>query len=158
MICAKVNPQASLQIVGLGLASSVQAQTSPYYIVAGDQQLMTIVQNGALVQTISVPTLSYPIAVRNTVWLGDRDDNGGTEYTLAGAPTGNTSAGGGKFSQLLDGTTDGTHNYGMLLSGPDAVTVANLDWSGQSILFTLPASAGAEGITYDPNNNHLFLS
>ena len=47
------------------------------------------------------------MSVRDTIWLGHRDDAGANEFTLGGVATGNTSAGGNAFSQLLDGTTNG---------------------------------------------------
>lgn len=143
-------------------APAAQAQITPYYIAAGDQDLVTIVQNGVLVGTFdsSPSNRGYPIAIRNTVWLGERDDTLAAEYTLAGVSTGNTSVGGGNFSELLDGTTDGVFNNFGVEFGAGAVgnfvTVANLDWSGQAILFPIPFDA--DGIAFDTTTGNLFIS
>lgn len=152
---------ASLALLGLLMGNRVQAQLTPYYIAAGDQDVVTVVQGGALVGTFATPApgLGYPIAVRNTIWLGDRDNLGAAEYTLGGTPTGNTSPGAGGFSQILDGTTDGTfNNFGVefgAVNGTNSVTVANLDWSGQATLFTIPFDGA--GIAFDTVSGTLFL-
>jgi hypothetical protein len=149
---------AAMAVVCLTVVSRVNAQSTPYYIAAGDQTLMTVVQGGTIVDTFSIPFLGYPIAVQNTIWLGHRDDAGATEFSLAGIPTGNTSSGGNNFFQLLDGTTNGINNFGVECCGsPNSVTIANLDWSNQTPLFTVPNGENGEGITYDPTTGHLFV-
>lgn len=143
---------AILTVVGLS-ALPASAQQTPFYVFDGDAQRGFIVQNGNAT-VFNTFGLGYPVSVRNTVWLGDRDNREAREFDLAGNPTGNTSAGGPVITQILDGTTDGINNYGGVFSA-GRVTIANLDWSNQSVLFNLPDSAA--GITYDPTTNTLFV-
>jgi hypothetical protein len=146
----------ALALIGLCDGPSAFAQSTPYYIADGDGALMSVVQGGSIVDTFAIPTLGYPIAVDSTIWLGNRDDAGANEFTLAGIPTGNSSAGGNNFHQLLDGTTNGINNFGVECCGsPNSVTIANLDWSNQTVLFNLPTDG--LGITFDPTTNHLFV-
>jgi hypothetical protein len=141
-------------------ATSLSAQAgnvTPYYLLDGDSQRAAVIVNGVVTNSFTIPSLGYPVAIQgSSVWIGHRDNAGGTEYTLAGVPTGNTSPGGAVISQILDGTTNGTNNFGATCCGTVAVTIANNDWSGQSVLFTLPT--GAAGIAYDPITDSLFVS
>ena len=67
---------------------------------------------------------------------------------MNGALTGGPYSGGGGFSQLLDGTTNGINNFGVeCCGGTNSVTAGDLYWQGQSALFGLPDSGS--GITYD---------
>jgi hypothetical protein len=156
-----MRPKRSLMRLGLTVAAlallqaGAKAQSTPYYITDGDNQVMYTVQNGVLINTTPTFSIAYPIAVRDTIWLGDRDNRSGAEYTLNGTPTGNTSVGNGQFSQILDGTTDGTSNYGSTFSS-DVVLKANGDWSNSSLLFALPTDSS--GITYDPTDNTLYVA
>jgi MYXO-CTERM domain-containing protein len=143
----------------LALSGVATAQNLPYYITSGDQSVMYHVQFGAVQNVVSTTFLDYPLAVRNTIWLGNRDDGGATEYNLDGTLTGNTSAGGFGFSQLLDGAAGNNNlNYGIeCCGGTNSVTVGNADWSGQSALFTLPNNTNGEGIAYDTLNDHIYV-
>lgn len=155
---AKLSALALLAAVTVAPAHA--APLSPYYLTDGDAQNMFIV-NGAVATQISVPYLAYPLAISGSVWVGDRDDNGAYEYTLGGTPTGNTSSGGGNFSQLLDGTTDGAGtNYGVECCGdPNSVTKGNGDWSGQVVLFDLgDGGNGGSGIAYDTSTGTLWVT
>ncbi len=144
----------------LGLAQIAAAQSSPYYITNGDGSAMYVVQNGTLQATVTTFNLAYPIAVGGTVILGHRDDAEAREFTLAGVPTGNTWIGSGTYSQLLDGTTDGTqYNYGVLCcTTTPAVIRTNLHWQNSSVLFNLPGGQSGWGIAYDTTTAHLFVS
>ena len=144
----------------LGLAQLATAQSSPYYITNGDGSAMYIVQNGTLQATVTTYALAYPLAVGSTIILGQRDDAGGREYTLAGVPTGNTWTGNGTYSQILDGTTDGTqYNYGVLCcTTPTAVIRTNLHWQNSSVLFNLPGNQSGWGVAFDTTTHHLFVS
>ncbi len=140
-----------------GAAAAVSAQTQPYYITDGDANTMFIVQHGALQATKATYNLGYPLAVRNSIWLGHRDDAGAFEYDLAGNPTGGSSAGGNGFSQLLDGATGLVNNYGIeCCGGINSVTVANTDWSNQKVLFDLPQGFEGVGIAYATSTGTLF--
>lgn len=98
------------------------------------------------------------MAITNSIWLGDRDNQGAREYGLNGTATGNTSAAGAQISELLDGTTNGKGtNYGATCcAGQNVVTSANADWSNQAALFNIGVEAA--GIAYDTKTGHLFVS
>jgi hypothetical protein len=152
---------AALAALGLSLlAGPASAQQTPFYIFDGDSQNGYIVQNGQMINnfTTAAVGIGYPVAVRNTVWLGDRDNNGAAEYTLGGVPTGNTSAGAGGFTQLLDGTGDAFNNFGIEWgSNGDTVTVANQNWTGQTTLFNLPTTNVASSITVDTSAGVFYI-
>jgi len=133
------------------------ANITPYYLTDGDSNIAYEITNGVVTNSFSTFRLGYPLAVRDTIWLDHRDDNGATEYTLAGVSTGNTSAGGNNFSQLLDGASGNNANYGVECCGStNSVTVANADWSNQTVLFDLGFSGS--GVAYDFTNDSLFVS
>lgn len=147
-------------LVGSFAAGSAVAagNSTPYYIFNGDGQTGYEILNGNVVNTFSTFGIGYPVAITNTIWLGDRDNGGAKEYNLNGTATGNTSAGGARISQLLDGTTDGKGtNYGATCcASQNVVTSANADWSNQQVLFNIPVEAA--GIAYDSKNGHLYIS
>jgi hypothetical protein len=136
---------------------AVATNITPYYLTDGDAQRMWIINSG-VASEFTTYSIGYPIAVTNSVWLGHRDDNQAREYSLAGAPTGNTSSGGNAFSQLLDGTTNGAGtNYGVECCGsPNSVTTAAFNWAGQTALFNI--SGAGTGIAFDTATNSLFVS
>jgi DNA-binding beta-propeller fold protein YncE len=106
-----------------------------------------------------------PFALDTTLRSRSRFDatGSGAEYTLDGTPTGTTYAQAlnslSGFVLLVDGTQDATHNYAV-----DAVsgTVFTFDrnWSGGSVLFTLPTTGTSlwTGIAYDATNNSLWAT
>jgi hypothetical protein len=129
---------------------------TPYYLFDGDSNVGYKIVNGTAT-SFETFLLAYPVAIRDSVWLGDRDDNGAREFTLNGSPTGRTSAGGNHFSQLLDGTAGRSNNYGVeCCDAQNSVTVANSDWSGQRLLFKIPFDGS--GIAYDWLTNTLYVS
>jgi hypothetical protein len=147
---------AALALLAIGSAPRAEAQATPYYVADGDAQNMFVVQGGVIIGSFAIPSLGYPLAIRNTVWVGDRDDNGATEFTLAGVATGNTGVGGGNFSQLLDGTTNGINNFGVeCCDSVNSLTIANLDWSGQTALASLEEQGN--GVAFDSLSGHLFV-
>ena len=142
------------------LLAASTSHGAPYYLFDGDSNVAyeLSTSTGTLTNTFNTFSLGYPAAIRTSIWLGGRDDTGATEYSLGRLATGNTSAGGGNFSQLLDGAT-GTNgkNYGVeCCSATNSVTVANADWSGQAFLFNL--SGDGAGIAFDPSDNTLFVT
>jgi hypothetical protein len=147
-----------------GFASPAAAvNTSPYYLFDGDASTAWEITNGVVTNTFNTFDLGYPPAIRSTVWLGQRDDGSAAEYNLNGTPTGNTSAGGGNFTQLLDGAAGNGVNYGIECCGsisgsPNSVTVADVDWSNQRVLFDLPDTIGGQGIAFDPTDDTLYIS
>ena len=152
----------ALPLLLLFLGTSAHATNiTPYYLFDGDSEDAWEITNGVVANTFSTYRLGYPSSVRNTIWLGDRDDNEAREYTLAGVPTGNTSVGGSGFSQFLDGASGPNANYSVECCGStDSVSVSNLDFSNQTVLFDLPAvnNRGGSGIAYDLANDTLYVS
>ena len=151
---------AGVGLLMAGGATHSIAQTQPFYITNGDSSIAYIVQNGVLQSSFPTFPLAYPLAVRNTALIHHRDDTGATEYSLAGAPTGTTYTGNGAFTQLLDGTTDGTQfNYGVeCCDAVNSVVQTNLNWEGSTALFTLQGGTGGQGIAYDTTDDTLFVS
>lgn len=147
-------------LVGSFAAGSAVAagNSTPYYIFDGDRQTGYEILNATLVNTFSTFSIGYPVAIGSTIWLGDRDNRGAREYNLNGTATGNTSPGGARISELLDGTTNGKGtNYGATCcAGQNVVTSANADWSNQAALFNIGVEAA--GIAYDTKTGHLFVS
>jgi hypothetical protein len=152
----KVSCAALLAFAAVG--GGVQAANlTPYYLFDGFSSVGYEITNGAVANTFSTFEFGYPVAIRNTIWLGDINDAGAKEYNLNGTATGNTSTGGTNFSQLLDGATGPANNYGITCCrAPNVVTVANGDWSGQASLFNIGVQG--TGIAYDLSNNTLYTS
>lgn len=118
-------------------------------------------QTGAQNWSVTSFNLGYPLSVRETIWLGHRDNlDSAIEYSVAtGAPTGNSAAlSGDNQSQLLDGATDGTFNYSVRFPN-SAVFRANGDWTNSTFLFNAPVGGNtAFGITYDTSSSRLWLN
>jgi len=129
---------------------------TPYYLFDGDAGVGYKIANGTATP-FSTYFLAYPVAIRDSIWLGERDDAGAREFTLNGTPTGATSAGGRKFTQLLDGTAGGSNNFGVeCCSAQNSVTIANSDWSDQRVLFDIPFNGS--GIAFDGLTNTFYVS
>ena len=150
--------KAAILACGLGLSGLAgAANVSDYYLFDGDSSTAWRISNG-VASAFSTYRFGYPAAIRDTIWLGHRDDAIAQEYTLTGIATGNTSSGGNAFTQLLDGATGSNGiNFGVECCGAtNSVTTANADWSGQQVLFNL--SENGAGIAYDPINDSLYVS
>jgi hypothetical protein len=164
--CEKMSTKWIVRAVLLAVVALASAplDAATIYIANGDADTAWIVDTGA--GTFSAFDTSavgrgYPLAVINTVILGDRDDGGAVEYDLAGVPTGNTFTGGGNFTELLDGTTNGaTANYGIECCGDgnNYVTTADLTWENQQSLFLLPEGYQGSGIAYDTATGTLWTT
>jgi len=134
---------------------------STYYVTAGNQARMFVLQGAALSSWATLEYHEDPISVSGgyvRTWLAsDPGIGGGAEYTLSGTPTGTTYPGGApSFSR--DGTTDGAHNY--VVGFDDGVVYrTGLDWSSPQALFGLPTDYDRWfGITYDAADNTLWTS
>ncbi|MBA3976287.1 MAG: hypothetical protein C0504_18930 [Candidatus Solibacter sp.] len=133
-----------------GLLSAFATAAPIGYVLDGDSSIAHRVDlaNGAAT-SFSTFSLAYPIAiVDNSLRVGQRDAGNGYEYGLNGTLLSGPYAGGGGFSQLLDGTTNGINNFGVeCCGGTNSVTTGDLYWQGQTVLFNLPQSGS--GIAYD---------
>jgi hypothetical protein len=152
-----------LLALGSLLASSTRTQAQTIYIADGDSTSLQAysLTTGAQIWSVTSHDLGYPIAVRGTIWLGHRDNDGPSrEYDKAtGAFTGNSvTLTGPNQQELLDGTTDGAFNYSIRFFEAE-VYRAGLDWTGSTLLFTATGVTGtADGITYDSAANRLWIN
>ena len=154
--------------------------TSPYYLDNYGNQTIDVVQGTNVIN--SFPWFYDPgctnfcegsLAVTNVVstnWFGSYGGSATAgQYTLSGAPTGigwsGTPPPAGETSNLFyDGASDGTYNYTVEYSNyppeTENVIATNLNWQNPVMLFSIPGETSAAylGITYDPNNNSLWVS
>jgi hypothetical protein len=152
--------------------------TSPYFLDNYHTQQIFVVQGTSVINSFpwayGPPCTNYfgfcegNLAVTNVVstnWFGTVYGGSATagQYTLSGTPTGTSWSGtpplAGGRNQILDGTSNGTHNYAVESfnsNGTQNVLATDLNWQHPVALFSVPPST--VGITYDPNNNSLWLS
>jgi PEP-CTERM motif len=135
---------------------------SALYLTSGDESQIEVVQGNNIINTFAQVggPQEYPIAVLGTVrTAGARSGETGAEYSLGGTPTGATYGSVAGVDAAWDGTTDGTHNYVVDYSNGNVVETG-LDWSSPVVLFnaTGGASGAVLGITYDSENNSLWVS
>ncbi|MGI8923680.1 MAG: PEP-CTERM sorting domain-containing protein [Fimbriimonadales bacterium] len=149
-------------LVSLVFASVAGAQagvgpTSEYYLTAGDQGMLWVVQGGAVNRSwVGATGGEYPIAVGNevrTLAVGSQ----GAEYTLGGVDTGARYAFPTGIGSAWDGTTDLNDNYLVDWSN-GGVWRTDRDWSNPSLLFALGGFGERLGITYDFSDNTLWVS
>ena len=146
-------------LVLAGAVSTAYAQTDTLYVTDGDSARMAIVQGGTLQSVATTHVRGYPIAVRNTIWIGDY--NGGQpnsiEYDLSGIPTGNAVLYTPHFA--VDGGVNGNKNYelGDAFSTSATVYVADADWQNETPMFTVSGS-DLVGITFDTVNGTIWIS
>jgi hypothetical protein len=93
------------------------------------------------------------IAVYGDVRTTGKFDGFGGRYNLDLSQTATTYTQ-SSYLGLTDGTTDGHRNYAV---GGGAVYAFDRDWSNPLLLFQLGDGVLAEGITYDPTNQSLWL-
>lgn len=117
----------------------------------------------------------WPIAVNgqevHTTGFGNTFN--GSSYTGVAALTLTPTAAvypGSTDAWMTDGTTDGTHNYGVtygIAGGTEGAKVFqfNTGWGEKQLLFDIPDNIQVQGdknywngITYDPTNNSLWMS
>jgi len=153
---------SSCIVAGLVLAGAVStayAQTDTLYVTDGDSSRMAIVQGGTLQNVVTTHNKGYPIAVRNTIWIGDYNGTqpNSIEYNLAGAPTGNAVLYTPHFA--VDGGVNGNKNYelGNAFSTSATVYSADPDWQNETPMFTVFGS-DLVGITFDTVNGTIWIS
>ena len=156
---------STLAALTITFTSTVQAAAGPIstlYLTDGDAGHLFIVNGNSQssINTNAHGQQQYAIAVQKTVRIfsnyKDSGLNQGAEYTLAGAFTGEQYTN-NYGSELLDGTTDGAHNYTIQFPTGKVIQF-DTNWAKPSVLFTLPsANRDAIGITYDPANNSLWI-
>jgi len=135
-----------------------------YWLTAGDQSVVYVVNGSGIVNTINtpgVPNHEYPIAIGDTVrTYGGINGWFGREYQLDGTLTGNTYTNPGDFTSGWDGTTDGsTFNYS-LGQATGQIVQYDRNWANGSVLFTASFAGDFQwgGITYDSSNGTLWVN
>lgn len=152
-------PTLLASLLATSLFASLGAQSSPYYVMAGDQSTFSVLLGGQVVHSWQVPagtaTYQYPIVVTGTIrTMGANAGDIGAEYDLSGNDIGTRyTHPTGAPNRTWDATTDGVHNYSIDSNG--LVFRYDRDWNNPLQLF----DAGSIGaITYDPSNNSLWVS
>ncbi len=158
-------------LIALSATTAASAGVGPLdslYLTSGDDNALVIIQGSSytrLPQNGISPGVGdeYAIAVGSTVRTLANGNQGtipttlyglGSEYTLAGTPTGTTYAY-PNVDYFYDGTTDGTHNYAAGY-GSGYIWQFNTDWTNPVALFSTVGSA--LGITYDSRDNTLWVA
>lgn len=131
------------------------ANASTLYLIGGSTAYQVDLEAGTF-ETFNVFDSAYGIAVGETVRLRSYQTGYSEEYNLDGTPTGNTYTYEDGISQILDGTTDGTYNYGAGCCGADGVYRFDTNWGNAEFLFDV--GSGTSGIAYDPVNNSLWVT
>jgi hypothetical protein len=116
-------------------------------VVQGPAVLNSWTQDSLAESAIALPGSIRTLGVGSPVVLP------GSEYTFAGVFTGVKYP--NVIGEVLDGTTDGIHNYTADWVG--TVYRTDTDWSNPVVLFNI-LDYQYFGITYDPSNNSLWFA
>ncbi len=146
-----------LLVASLAAANAHAALIDTLYVTDGDSARLAIV-NGTSATIANTYVRGYPLAVRDTIWIGDYSaPNNAREYDLNGVATGNTAAYTPVFG--VDGAVNGNTNYtlGNAFTSSATVYSANADWSGMSAMFTV-SGVDLVGITFDSVLGSLWIS
>ncbi len=145
-------------LVTTGLAQSA-GPTSQYFLTAGDQSNILIVQGTNSTTRPATGSGQYPITVladgiRTT---GRSTGAAGSSYALDGTATGTVFTLPSPIANAFDATTDGISNFLVDFTN-QIVFRTNLDYTNPVALFSNLGGGSFLGITYDPTNNSLWLS
>jgi hypothetical protein len=146
-----------------GAALAACAQGAMLYITDGDSAVLQAIDTatGSISFTASTHNIGYPIAVRDAIWIGERDNSDeAVEYNLAdGSPTGNVAAlPGPNFGNFVDGAVNGSVNYTLIaFGGSSTVYQTNEDWTNPTSMFGVTGS-DIVGITFDAVSGTLWIS
>ncbi len=158
---------AAFALSGLLAAPAFAGPVSTLYLASFTTARLYAIQG----DTVSVGAPTYcnhcevPIAVDGDIrTLNSTNGSSGGQYRLDLTQTGVTygpAFGPDARLQLADGATDGQRNYAVsakIGNGISAVYAFGRDWSGAQKLFDIDFRIDAEGITYDPTNQSLWIS
>lgn len=146
-------------VCGLALSSAAIAQTDTLYVTNGDSARLAIVQGGNLIAVTETHVRAYPLAVRDTIWIGDFNGNqpNSIEYDLNGLPTGNAVP----YTPVraVDGGASSDTNYqlGNAFTTNATVYSADADWQNESPIFNV-SGQDLVGITFDGVLDTLWVS
>lgn len=153
-----LSTSAALAALAFTTAGPATAQTSEYFVMAGDQATFHVLQGGVLVRSWSpapgTAQYQYPLVVADTIrTMGANAGEIGAEYDLNGNDLGTRYTHPTGPTRSWDGTTDGTYHYAIDSGG--GVYRFNRDWSNPTMLFS---AGGLGSLTYDPTNNSMWVS
>jgi hypothetical protein len=149
---------AALAVVFLAPVPLAQAQTSEYFVMAGDQARFHVIKGGVLLRSWSpaagTAQYQYPIVVTNTIrTMGANVSEIGAEYDLSGNDLVTRFTHPAGPSRSWDGTTDGTSHFAIDSAG--GVYRFDRNWANPVLLFN---AGGIGSLTYDPTNNSMWVS
>lgn len=134
---------------------------STYYVTAGDQHHVHAIQGTSITHTFTTASggREYPLFVLDSaiVTSGSIGSEAGRVYTLAGVAGSTVIPFSLSSGSAWDAATDGTNAY-LLDYSYGIVYRANLDYSNPVVLFSGLGSSAFLGITFDANNNSLWIS
>jgi hypothetical protein len=141
-------------------SAAAQGPISPYFLTAGDQVMNHRLTGMSLLSWGAANAGEYPIAVYggsiNRVRTSGPITGNGAEYDFNGNVTGGPFSLSGVGS-CWDSTTDGNFNYLMDYSNGNVLR-ASLTYGAVTTLFGGFNFGDFLGITYDRNNNSLWIS
>jgi len=148
----------AIGVAGLVAVTPVSAQTSEYYLHAGDQGSFIVIQGGTIVRTWTVAggtaQYQYPIAVRDTIrTMGANEGDIGAEYDLFGGDLGARYTHPAGPARSWDGTTNGTNFFAIDSLGD--VYQYDDDWTNPVLLF---GTSALGSLTYDPSSDSIWVS
>jgi hypothetical protein len=134
------------------------------YFTDGDSRIAYDVNTSNLSYSsfdTSAVSSGYGLTVlNNIISISARNGSGAAAYSLSGALLSIYSYPSNlNVDQLIDGATDGAHNYGINCfsrGGSQSVFISDLNWNNQQVLFNLPAGVNGTSITYDSNTKSLW--
>ena len=149
----------SMLVAGLLVPrASAQGPVSEYYVTAGEQRNIHVVQGEEVVRSwrgVS-GTREYPIVVLDDVrTLGGLGGDVGARYDLDGNDQGDRYSFPEEVGLAADGTTDGESNY-VVDWRSGGVWKFDRDWANGAKIFD--TAQFYLGITYDPTDDTLWIS
>lgn len=156
---------AALALSSLLASPALAGPVSTLYLASFTTARLYAIQG----DTVSAGAPTYcnhcevPIAVDGDIRTLDTAGSGGGQYRLDGTQTGVTYGAGlpaGSGALLTDGTTDGLRNYAVSTrsgGNASAVYAFGRDWSNGRKLFDIDFRIDADGITYDPISQSLWI-
>lgn len=157
---------AALVLSCLPAAPALAGPVSTLYLASFTTARIYSIQGDAV--SAGAPTYcnhcEVPIAVDGDIRTLSTSGGTGGQYRLDGSQTGVTYGPGLAANAgviLSDGTTDGLRNYAVSIQsggGLSAVYAFGRDWSDGHQLFAIDFRIDADGITYDPTNQSLWIT
>lgn len=148
-------------LLTLAVSNTHAGLTDTLYVTDGDAGRLAIVE-GATATILNIAQGSYPLAVRDTIWMTGYREGGAIEYDLSGVETGSTGDVNNGLD-FIDGAVNGDANYAIqnaFNAGTQAsVYRTDADWSNPVELFSLASASSSRlmGITFDTIEGVLWI-